>query len=279
MVAEDAEFMSDILTDLTPAAVIYAAKRNLYDFFGYLRHWEACEFYETPVLQRWWTPVPYPWFNGALSLQALNGDAPSMIRETLAYFKAKGNQVVTWWLPPELERSAWADQLQRNGLNYTADTPGMAADLGQLNQDLPYPTGLEIQVVADADGIAEWASVFVEGYGLPVDWESGMLGMMLALGLGDAIRCYLARLEGENVAASCVFYSAGAAGIYCVATRRDWRGRGIGAAVTLQPLLDARHKGYRLGVLQSSEMGYSVYERMGFREVCKVAHHYWTDSA
>ncbi len=270
--------MSDILKDLTPAAVVDAAKRNLYDFFGYLRYWDGCEFYETPDLQRWWTPVPYPWFNGAISRQAPNGNAPAEIRETLAYFKAKGNQVITWWLPPELEASDWGRQLEQNGLNYTADTPGMAADLHQLNEDLPHPAGLEIRKVRDAAGMADWASVFVEGYGLPPDWEPGMLGMMRALGLGDDVQCYLARLDGENVAASCVFYSAGAAGIYCVGTRRNWRGRGIGAAVTLQPLLDARQKGYRLGILQSSEMGYRVYERMGFKEVCKVAHYYWTNT-
>jgi ribosomal protein S18 acetylase RimI-like enzyme len=65
------------------------------------------------------------------------------------------------------------------------------------------------------------------------------------------------------------------AGIYSVATLPDWRGRGLGAAVSLAPLLDARREGYKVGVLQSSEMGYKVYQRLGFREVCRISHYYW----
>ena len=43
------------------------------------------------------------------------------------------------------------------------------------------------------------------------------------------------------------------------------RGRGIGGAITLKPLLEARAEGFRCGVLFSTEMGQSVYERIGFQ--------------
>ena len=43
------------------------------------------------------------------------------------------------------------------------------------------------------------------------------------------------------------------------------RGRGIGGAITLRPLLDARDEGYRHAVLFSSAMGVHAYERIGFR--------------
>lgn len=47
--------------------------------------------------------------------------------------------------------------------------------------------------------------------------------------------------------------------------RLQARGQGIGGAITLKPLLEARDEGYRYGVLFSTEMGQSVYERIGFR--------------
>jgi ribosomal protein S18 acetylase RimI-like enzyme len=62
-----------------------------------------------------------------------------------------------------------------------------------------------------------------------------------------------------------LFNGAGVASVYAVATLPAARGQGIGGAITLMPLLEAREMGYRYGVLFSSEMGVSVYERIGFR--------------
>jgi GNAT superfamily N-acetyltransferase len=51
-----------------------------------------------------------------------------------------------------------------------------------------------------------------------------------------------------------------------VATVPAARGLGIGAAITLQPLLEARDQdGYKYAVLFSTEMGVPVYQRIGFR--------------
>jgi predicted GNAT family acetyltransferase len=61
-----------------------------------------------------------------------------------------------------------------------------------------------------------------------------------------------------------------------VATLKEWRGKGLGAAVTLQPLLDAREQGYRVGVLEASDMGNKVYQRLGFKEICQMNRYCWT---
>jgi ribosomal protein S18 acetylase RimI-like enzyme len=58
--------------------------------------------------------------------------------------------------------------------------------------------------------------------------------------------------------------------MYCVATLPEARGKGIGAAVTLKPLQEARAAGYRVGVLQSSELGFNVYKKLGFRHLCQI---------
>jgi hypothetical protein len=39
-------------------------------------------------------------------------------------------------------------------------------------------------------------------------------------------------------------------------------------------LLDAREKGYRVGVLQSSDMGFNVYKKLGFRHLCQIENFY-----
>ena len=45
--------------------------------------------------------------------------------------------------------------------------------------------------------------------------------------------------------------------------------------MTLFPLYEARNLGYRVGVLQSSDMGFRVYQRLGFAQYCRMDHFYW----
>jgi ribosomal protein S18 acetylase RimI-like enzyme len=64
-----------------------------------------------------------------------------------------------------------------------------------------------------------------------------------------------------------VIFAAGVAGIINVATVREARGHGIGTAMTVFALGHAQGGGYRVAVLGASDMGVSIYERMGFQRV------------
>jgi GNAT superfamily N-acetyltransferase len=63
--------------------------------------------------------------------------------------------------------------------------------------------------------------------------------------------------------------------IYNVATLPEARGRGIGTALPVAPLLAARAKGYRFGILQSTKMGLNVYRRLGFQKYCTFSFYFW----
>jgi GNAT superfamily N-acetyltransferase len=95
------------------------------------------------------------------------------------------------------------------------------------------------------------------------------------LGEAATARYYLARLDGEPVATAALTLAAGVAGIIAVTTIPAARRRGIGAAVTMAPLLEARARGYHVGVLQASEMGSPVYARMGFSEQFRYHNYRW----
>jgi len=79
-------------------------------------------------------------------------------------------------------------------------------------------------------------------------------------------RLYLGSKDGTPVSTSALFWGAGVAGIHAVTTQPDYRGRGIGNAMTLAPLLDSQSQGYWVGVLFSSEMATGIYRKSGFQE-------------
>ncbi len=76
--------------------------------------------------------------------------------------------------------------------------------------------------------------------------------------------------EDVAVSAGELFLNSGTAGIYGIATKKEYRRRGIGLATTgLSRPRPARSE--RRAVLQASEAGRGVYERLGFEPCCEFA--------
>lgn len=92
----------------------------------------------------------------------------------------------------------------------------------------------------------------------------------MKLGWDFPVRNDLGYWNGMPIATSSLFFGAGVAGIYIVSTLSHARGKGIGAALTVRPLQEAREMGYHTGILQSSPMGFNVYKRLWVRHLCQI---------
>ena len=84
------------------------------------------------------------------------------------------------------------------------------------------------------------------------------------------VRLVVAYLDGEPVSCGAAIRSGSTIGVYAVATVERARRRGIGRAVSWATI-DAGRAAWRgtIAVLQSSEVGLSVYRSMGFEEVAR----------
>lgn len=81
------------------------------------------------------------------------------------------------------------------------------------------------------------------------------------------IRHYLAYLDGEVSGCGTLLLDNGIAGVWNVATVRQYRKLGIASALLMNMLVDAAHAGCPDSVLTASPMGRSLYEQMGYQHV------------
>lgn len=265
--------MSDILTDLSSRSLSGAIKANFYSFNRQFQLSSCAETNETAELFRWQTSVRHDWFNGVWSLRPPDETTAAVAREQVAYFEPRAPSGFTWWWAPELDGSDFARRLAPLGFRFDQSTPGMAIDLATLRHDPP--AELEIQVVETSAAFRIWTSTFLRGF---VQTDTGAArygGLFESLGLALPFRYLLGLRRGVPVATASFFLGAGVAGLYNVATVVEARGRGYGAAMTTAALSAARDLGYRAGILQATEMGYPVYTRLGFQELCRMEHLAW----
>jgi GNAT superfamily N-acetyltransferase len=178
----------------------------------------------------------------------------------------------SWHVRPSMRPSDLGERLLAHGFEYGDDDIGMAADLSELPEEVPTPEGFAVERVRGEGGLAAWVEALGSGFGegpVEAEWVGEAYR---GLGFGDEgpLRHYVGRLGGEPVATATLYLGVGVAGVYFVSTVEHARQRGIGAAITLAALREARGLGYRSGVLGSSEMGYSVYRQLGFQEHCRI---------
>lgn len=211
--------------------------------------------------------VPVPFFNQVFVLEPVAD--PDALEAAIAW--ADG-----WGLPYVVTLSASLDDelrlVEEQGLERDAGTtPGMAlAPLEGVDGGRPADDELEVAVARPGDRGAI-AAVTAEAFGL----SAQVAERLVPVGMFDDPRTvwFVARLDGRVVGcALAVRDESGVVGVYNVAVAPSHRRRGYGTALTAAALDVGAAAGCHTGVLQSSEIGYSVYERMGFRRVADYRH-------
>ncbi|MBW2087037.1 MAG: GNAT family N-acetyltransferase [Deltaproteobacteria bacterium] len=263
--------MNKILKDLASGALCTAIDANQIEEHTSFGCGEGAELHTDPDMTWIFTGIPYPIFNGVLCARLSQDTAHERIEETISYFKYR-NIPMMWWTGPCSQPPDLGNYLQAHGLVFAGEQPGMALDMETLNDNPPLPEGLSIEHVQNEEDLKHWTGAVQNGFNLPKFVAKALFDHFAALGLtkNHPRRHYVGRLHGEPVASATLFLGAGVAGLYYIATMKKARHRGIGTAMTLIPLLEARQMNYRIGVLQASELGLGVYRQIGFKEYCTL---------
>jgi predicted GNAT family acetyltransferase len=267
--------MPEILKDFSQQALIKAIENNAYALTPFSHNWERAEVYTGTDMCWCLTDISFPMCNSAFHIRL----KPEQVDDTIESFKAKGNRrkvAVQWYIGHDTQPANLGEKLATHGFTTYGASMGMAIDLKEMKEDVPFPSGLQIIEVKDVKTLKKWCHVTCVGFGIPEPAEPSLLEWFKTdIEYNQPIKFYLGLLKGKPVATSMYFLGEGVVGIYFVATLPPARHRGIGFAVTQKPLLEGREMGYRIGILQASKMGEPVYRQMGFKEYCKVQSYSW----
>jgi len=211
--------------------------------------------------------------NRVLETSLAPEDADETISEVIQTFESR-RLPFTWQVDPWDRPSDLAERLERAGF-HRDETPGMAVKISDLAEPEKSP-GFSYVRVESPEQLHTYAWLLGRAYGMPEHLWDWLAGAWTNLGVVHHIKHYVGYLGGTPVATSSILYSDGVAGLYNVATQPEARGRGVGGMISYVPFKDARELGYRFGILHSSRMGYSVYRRLGFEEICKLIRYQWS---
>jgi len=254
----------------TDSALVDAMERNLAAYWLDYGRVSSGEVYEESNFGRFCTPILHPLFNGAFCTHLSQEHAALVAPETVAYFRQK-RRPAFWWVGPSA--GILRAQLIALGVRHVGSVPGMVLDLTHYDENGEVPQGLTIKHLPenDLESIRQWCEV--------VGRANGITGPMLTTladvtcqrpASPDRLRRYLAYYNNQPVAASELLLDWGVAGLFAIATDESARGRGFGRAITAICLRDAKAIGYNTSVLQSSEMGFPVYRKLGFEPLCTL---------
>lgn len=239
-------------------------------------HLPQIEIHDEPDMVWVVTNIPHHYLNCVLQAQLAPEDVDPRIEETLTHFSSR-HVPMSWRIGPSTQPADLGKRLAAHGLIDAGGTIGMAVDLLALKESLPSPPNLTIELVRDEVTLEKWAHIVAVGFEYPESVAKALFEVHARAGFGLHLpwRLYLGLLEGQAMAASRLFLAAGVAGIYAVSTLPEARRQGIGTALTLAPVREARTMGYRIGVLHAEPEALGVYRRLGFREYCRFGFYVW----
>lgn len=213
--------------------------------------------------------------NRVMKTNMIPEEADEKILEVKQHFESKGLPF-TWQVDSGDNPIDLAERLEKAGF-VRDETPGMAAKIGELIEPRILE-GFRCERVQTSQQLTDYAKLLVKAYGMPEFGWDFLINGWTRLGVVPDFQHYIGYLNDVPVATSMVLYGEGVAGLFNVATLPEARGKGVGALISYAPFIDAGKRGYKVGILHASSMGYPVYKRLGFEEVCKLVRYQWNPS-
>jgi ribosomal protein S18 acetylase RimI-like enzyme len=200
--------------------------------------------------------------NGVLRVSGSVDQAMAAAAQTI------GDLPAIWWAGPDSDPGLAAALTARGAVEFERD-PIMAIRLDEV-PPASGPPELVIEEVTGDAALAEWVRAYAPSFGFPAGLVPALAAMEGARPdpPGSLVRL-AGRIDGKVAGTAALLDRHGVAGVYVVTTVAEFRGRGIGTALTVAALAIGRERGLTIGTLQATPDGEPLYQRMGFTTVAE----------
>jgi hypothetical protein len=170
---------------------------------------------------------------------------------------------IDWLVFPGCRPADLGKRLEARGMRGGYGGIWMLADLASLPGAPAAPDAFHIEQVCDTTVLEVWKRVSSEGFGGDTQIYYDAYARH---GFGpDAISLhYIGYLDDLPVTSATLLMAGGIASVYDVSTPPSLRRQGFGGAVTFAMLREAQWRGYRHAWIWSSQLGQSIYRKLGF---------------
>lgn len=208
------------------------------------------------------TGADSPFLNVVIDTRKNEGFSSKIVNCMTDFFNS--HQVTWGWF---ITAVAIADDIDKYGFEFLYQSPGMYFDLSnvlQLIQD-------DIVIKEASDDLKEWIEPLLEGF----PNESGedddvyrKLNAKLLLNGEKKLRHFTAYFNKEPACSGTLFLSVNSVMLHNLATKNKFRKLGLGTALTLYMMTEAKKLGYKHCFLDSSDEGFGLYRKVGFKVYC-----------
>ena len=248
-----------------------AIENNLFELLRRIGELPGGELEDGDRLLRVATGLPSAMHNAVARADLDPDEVEESVEEVTTWYRQRATRFF-WWTGPQSSPRDLGDRLSARGLQVVErDAPGMAMALADIDESAASPPGVFVEEADGEKALLEWARLFRGAHRAPPAAADSWVEAARRVGFRDLPwRHWIARLDGEPAGLGLSFVAGDVIGLYAIGTLPSARRRGVGTALTLVPMLEARDEGVEVAVLHSTPDGEKLYPRLGFVEYCRI---------
>lgn len=254
-----------------PSGPARCIEANLYGHLAWVHRHAGMVVWDEPALLLVDSGLASDTFNKVARARFAAPSSRQEISRAAGHFR-QARRPFAWWVGPSCRPLDIEARLQEMGFRAAECEIGMCVELRDL-WEAPHAAGLTVERVSPSQHLQDLSQVLAANWQPPDSAVASFYqaAAPLLLAPDGRMRYFVGFIDGEPVAVSGLYLQGGVGGIYAVATRQAFRGRGFGSRLAWAAADEARRAGAKLAVLQAAEDGQAIYRRLGFQECCCFA--------
>jgi GNAT superfamily N-acetyltransferase len=215
-----------------------------------------------------------PVWSNAVTLPRFKAQSVKRRLDAILARYAKHGRGTAFWIDADATPGDLGERLKEHRFRCQKHFPGMACSLTDALPMIETPDGITFATVTDYSIFQKHPHPVYGPITTPIRKHQLNLLKYLTTKYPKTVFDFVALLDGRPVGGGALHLGKWAAGVHDIGVLESVRGKGIGSALMAHILRFAKlHRG-KHAVLLSSGKGEAMYRRVGFREVCRIAHWY-----